>query len=92
MRIVKEIDRGLLKITVFKMNDKFSIKFEKNLNELIIKFRDGSSIEDSTSLDRYLNEANIQQYERSLDEINEVKTQQMVLLEAESGTVFPVII
>ena len=41
MRIIKEINKGLLKITVFKYQDKLSIKFEKDLNEILIKFRDG---------------------------------------------------
>ena len=32
MRIIDEINRGELKITVFKMNDRLSVKFERELN------------------------------------------------------------
>jgi hypothetical protein len=44
MRIIGEFDRQGIKITVFKMNDRISIKFEYNLLEQTYKFRDGSGI------------------------------------------------
>jgi len=44
MRIIGEFDAGDIKITVFKMNERISIKFEKNLLEQTYKFRDGSGI------------------------------------------------
>lgn len=45
MRIIGEIDHQSMKISVFKVTDKLSIKFEKNLLEQIYKFRDGSGID-----------------------------------------------
>lgn len=45
MRIIGELPHHTLKITVFKMNDKVSIKFEDQLIEHIVKFRPGSSID-----------------------------------------------
>jgi len=44
MRIIGEFDLEDIKVTVFKMNEKLSIKFEKSLIEQIIKFRDGSGV------------------------------------------------
>ncbi|MBL7818203.1 MAG: hypothetical protein JNL70_24545 [Saprospiraceae bacterium] len=49
MRIVAEIDHPRLKITVFKNDGKFSIKFESGLLEQTYKFRDDerlSTVED----------------------------------------------
>ena len=40
MRIVGEIDHPRLKISIFKNDGKFSLKFEANLLEQIYKFRD----------------------------------------------------
>ena len=45
MRIIGEIEHHSMKISVFKVTDKLSIKFEKNLLEQIYKFRDGSGID-----------------------------------------------
>ena len=44
MRIIGEIPHDFMKITVFKMNNKLSIKFEHDLLEQIIKFRAGSPV------------------------------------------------
>ncbi|MBK8053819.1 MAG: hypothetical protein IPK35_11265 [Saprospiraceae bacterium] len=44
MRIIDEFNADEIKVTVFKMNEKISIKFEKNLLEQVYKFRDGSGI------------------------------------------------
>lgn len=44
MRIISEFDLEEIKVTVFKMNEKVSVKFEYNLLEQTYKFRDGSGI------------------------------------------------
>lgn len=44
MRIIGEFDIDQIKVTIFKMNEKVSVKFEYNLLEQIYKFRDGSGI------------------------------------------------
>jgi hypothetical protein len=44
MRVIGEFDAGDIKVTVFKMNERISIKFEKNLLEQTYKFRDGSAV------------------------------------------------
>lgn len=43
MRIVGDIPHPRMKITVFNYQDKYSIKFERDLIEQIIKFRELSS-------------------------------------------------
>ena len=44
MRIIGEFDIDQIKVTIFKMNEKLSVKFEYNLLEQTYKFRDGSGI------------------------------------------------
>ena len=45
MRIVGEIPHPVMKITVFKMDTKYSIKFEDTLFEQTYKFREGDTIQ-----------------------------------------------
>lgn len=72
MRIIDEINRGELKVTVFKMNDRLSLKFEKDLNEIIFKFRDGSGI-DLDNYKTYLNDSLLLKMEALLYSANVVK-------------------
>lgn len=57
MRILKEFDQADIKITIFSWNGKISVKFEKNLVEIIYKFRDGSGIESLSEAEAFLNES-----------------------------------
>ncbi len=41
MRVVSEWNYKQLKVTVFHMNEKYSVKLEENLLEQTYKFRDG---------------------------------------------------
>lgn len=46
MRIIGYIDHPTLKITVFKMDNRLSVKFESGLYEQTYKFRSGMEIND----------------------------------------------
>lgn len=59
MRIIDEFSAGDIKVTVFKMNERVSIKFEYNLLEQIYKFRDGSGIDSSEMARRYCTDETI---------------------------------
>jgi len=45
MRIVGHIEHPEMKITLFKMDNKYSIKFERGLFEQTYKFREGNVIQ-----------------------------------------------
>ena len=45
MRIIGEIDHPILKITVFQMNNRLSVKFEAGLYEQTYKFRQGEGVD-----------------------------------------------
>ncbi len=50
MRIIGYIEHPEWKITLFKMDDKFSIKFENNLFEQTFKFRASDQLSDESAL------------------------------------------
>jgi len=56
MRVVSEWNHKHLKVTVFHMNDKYSVKLEENLLEQTYKFRDGQ-ITDLNHLKNILEES-----------------------------------
>ncbi len=45
MRIIGHIEHPSLKVTIFKMDNKLSVKFENSLYEQTYKFRDGQGID-----------------------------------------------
>lgn len=61
MRIIDEFDAGQIKITVFQMNGRISIKAETGLMEQIFKFRDGSGIENAADARRFCDQAFLEQ-------------------------------
>lgn len=56
MRILGEIEKQGIKFTLFSMNDKVSIKAERDLLEQIYKFRDGSNVENYQEAFNFIDE------------------------------------
>lgn len=81
MRIIDEINRGELKITVFKMNDRLSVKFERELSEIIYKFRDGSGF-DEKSYRSFLSESLLMKVEALLYNANILKNETLGALQS----------
>ena len=52
MRIIGHIDHPTLKITVFKMDNKLSVKFETGLYEQTYKFRESNELNDFATVKR----------------------------------------
>jgi hypothetical protein len=53
MRILDTFDKGATKVTVMTMNNRISIKFEKDMMEVTHKFLDGSPVKDATTAQKY---------------------------------------
>lgn len=66
MRIVGDIPHPHMKITIFRMNDKLSIKFEAGLVEHIMKFRDGSPLHDIEALKAAMSQEALHQIQSNL--------------------------
>ena len=56
MRIIGHIDHASLKITVFKMDNKLSVKFETGLYEQTFKFRESNELYDFASMQQLVDE------------------------------------
>lgn len=74
MRIIGELPHPTMKITVFKMGDKLSIKFEKHLLEQIYKFREGSSsLETFEDVVKAFSDATLSRVESILDNMDTIR-------------------
>lgn len=56
MRIIGHIEHPILKITVFKMNEKLSIKFESGLYEQTYKLRSMDDIDKMEDIEKLVDE------------------------------------
>ncbi len=57
MRIVGEIPHPSLKITIFSHDNKYAVKFESGLHELVYQFRSGDYIQSPVDLQSIVDEA-----------------------------------
>ncbi|MCI5080712.1 MAG: hypothetical protein MRY78_03420 [Saprospiraceae bacterium] len=57
MRITGYIEHPVYKITIFQMDNKFSVKFETGLFEQTYKFRTGEGIESEADIRKLIDEA-----------------------------------
>jgi hypothetical protein len=88
MRIIKEINKGLLKISIFKYNDSYTLKFEKNQNDFTIKFNDGAINEDQIEA-IVLSEKSMDHYIDLLNKIEDQKIKNLIEIQGEQGIIFP---
>ncbi len=73
MRIVGTIDHPILKITVFKMDNKFSIKFENGLLEQTFKIRGGSEINSFEDIQKLVDPKWLGEVMQMLQQMNQSK-------------------
>ncbi len=78
MRVVGEIDHPRLKITVFKNDGKFSLKFEGSLLEQTYKFRDDERLGSVEDVKKIVDADFIQKIE---DILRGMKTAQLSAME-----------
>jgi hypothetical protein len=92
MRIIGELDYKEMKITVFKMNDKVSIKLEMHLMEQTYKFRDGSRIESMEDAMLFLNETFLDSTIQTFETMYKHKVNSLMDMAEKEGFQFPKII
>lgn len=78
MRIIGNIDHPVLKITVFKMENKISIKFESGLYEQTYKFRTGDGMETFEDVEKLVDSAFLERVGGILQTMHEVKSQALL--------------
>lgn len=75
MRIAGYIEHPNMKITVFKMDNKFSVKFECGLFEQTYKFRDGEGVESMLDVKKVVDDAFLNEVEQMLSRMQDIKNQ-----------------
>lgn len=75
MRIIGNIEHPILKITVFKMENRISVKFESGLYEQTYKFRSGEGIESLADVEKIVDATFQAQVLQHLTLMNEIKNQ-----------------
>jgi hypothetical protein len=73
MRIIGNIEHPILKITVFKMENRISVKFESGLFEQTYKFRIGEGIESFEDVQKIVDVQFQTQVLELLNSMNELK-------------------
>mgnify|MGYP006281904093 CR=1 FL=1 len=74
MRIVGEIDHPVLKITVFQMNNRLSVKLESGLYEQTYKFRQGEGVDTLDDVRRIVDTEFTQAVLQELQQMHQRKT------------------
>lgn len=75
MRIIGYIEHPSMKITVFKMENKLSVKFESGLYEQTYKFRDGEAVESLPDIQKLVDTTFLKEVEQELDRMQQIKNQ-----------------
>ena len=70
MRVIGEIDKAGYKITVFKHEEKISIKLEKDLLEQTYKFRSGSLVDNLASATHFVDLLLANQVDQSFESMS----------------------
>lgn len=77
MRILGYIDHKSLKITVFKMDNRLSVKFEFGLYEQTYKFRSGMKIDDLEDIKHIVDEQFIQAVMAEMNTMHRISNRAM---------------
>jgi hypothetical protein len=77
MRIIGNIEHPILKITVFKMDNKFSVKFESGLYEQTYKFRSSDAISGLESIQKVVDATFCEEVLQELNRMHQRKNQAM---------------
>lgn len=73
MRIIGHIDHPTMKITVFRMEDKLSVKFESGRYEQIYKFRDGEGMDSLEAVRAWADPVLLAEAEQLLQRMHQMK-------------------
>ena len=75
MRIIGNIDHPTLKITVFKMDHKLSVKFEIGLYEQTYKFRESNELHDMATMQKLVDAQFIREVMENFAKLHQAKNE-----------------
>ncbi|MBK8625997.1 MAG: hypothetical protein IPN86_10670 [Saprospiraceae bacterium] len=86
MRIIGEFDLDQIKVTVFVMNERLSVKYENNLLEQTYKFRDGSGIRTVEDVKKYSEGETIKEIKLAFEKMGTIRLHGIQNLNIDSDT------
>jgi len=92
MRIIGNIDHPELKITIFKNDNRISVKLESGLYEQTYKFRDGEGIENAEDVEKLLDAPFLDRVQEMLRNMHQLKVNALSSQSADSPESFEEII
>jgi len=92
MRVIGEYDKEHIKVTVFQMNGKISIKLEHNLLEQTYKFRDGSGINTLADAQKFTTDDFMKKVQTIFLQMAESRLANLQLMNEDNDDKFPEII
>jgi hypothetical protein len=92
MRIIGNIEHPVMKITVFKMDNKLSVKFETGLYEQTFKFRESNELTDFDAIQQLVDEQFMQLVLENFAKLHQIKNAAMGRFIKEEEAVFEEII
>jgi len=78
MRIIGNIEHPILKITVFKMDNRFSVKFESGLYEQTYKFRSSDVVKNLEDIQKVVDAAFCEEVLQELNVMHQRKNAAMI--------------
>lgn len=82
MRIIGSIDHPKLKITVFSMDSRLSVKLENGLYEQLYRFRQGEGVETVADVQTLLDAAFLEEVERVFAQMHRLRCAASARLQA----------
>lgn len=93
MRIIGQIEHPQIKITVFKTDNRFLIKFELGLYEQTYKFRESEYLRDLKDIEKIVNAAFLGEVMQVFDRMHRTKEKALeTLVQLRGEDEFPVIL
>ncbi|MCO6477834.1 MAG: hypothetical protein J5I94_14485 [Phaeodactylibacter sp.] len=85
MRIVGYIDHPVLKITIFQMENKLSVKLESGLFEQIYKFRTGGLVNTVEDIRKLVDDSFITEVLQEMSRMRSIRTKALERLDPGEG-------
>lgn len=92
MRIIHEYTQGTIKVTIFRMDNKFSVKLEQDLLEQTYKFREGGPVERLEDVQELLDERFFESVKYVFSKMSQLRQTALESASKNDDDEFPVIL
>lgn len=92
MRIIQEYSHGTIKVTIFRMDNKYSVKLEQALMEQTYKFREGGAVERLEDVQKLLDERFFESAQYIFSKMSQLRQTAVASVAKADDDDFPVIL